>query len=314
MAPSSSGRSSSLPASAIPNGATSSGARHHRDGEPAAAGEQRAGALGEHDVGGPQRARGEREGDAGRVERAAAVVGEQHDPEPPRAPPTAGRAARREPADGDAERADELERHRDAERDPVHRLVDAEVHRAEREPEGDRDADVATRAPAQPRPPDRDEDQRGEREPPERGARRPELVEQLDRERRADLQRGDGEQDEPDAGRTPRPGPPALRGVLRYRSSRIARAVPDALAELAWSCASRRLVDAAGRSLRSSVHSDASPQPRVAQRVLGRDEQRAAGAAAPRARVRVEECRSRSPRGRRSPTTPSSSSATSSPP
>ena len=36
------------------------------------------------------------------------------------------------------------------------------------------------------------------REPPERRARRPELVEQLDRERRADLQRRDREQDEPD--------------------------------------------------------------------------------------------------------------------
>ena len=68
-------------------------ARHHRDREPAAAGEERAGALGEHDVGRPQRAGGERErdADAGRATRPSSRRGRGCRPR--RAPPTAGRAA-----------------------------------------------------------------------------------------------------------------------------------------------------------------------------------------------------------------------------
>ena len=71
---------------------------------------------------------------------AARVVGEPEDPDRrERHPHQVERPPRED--DGESERAGDLERHRDAQRDAVHRLVDAQVHGAEREPEDDRDAD-----------------------------------------------------------------------------------------------------------------------------------------------------------------------------
>ena len=159
-------------------------ADRHRERQPRAARERLAGALGQVDVGDPASGRREREQHAEAVDRAAARVGEQHDPgrgehdpddveRPPRAD------------HGDQQRAGELDRDRDAERDPVHRLVDRPVHQPERDAERARDPQVAF----EPRPPDRPQHERGEREPQERRAARPELVEQRHGERRADLQR-----------------------------------------------------------------------------------------------------------------------------
>ena len=61
-----------------------------------------------------------------------------------------------------------------------------------------------------PRPPQRDEDHGGERQPAERRARRAELVEDLDREGRPHLRGDGGEEDEADG---------AVQSALRYRSS-----------------------------------------------------------------------------------------------
>ena len=142
---------------------------------------------------------------------------------------------------------------------------------------------IAVRRPgiaADPRPPDRDEDHRGEAEPPEGSTRRPELVEQLDGERRADLERRDREDDEGDA---------PVQSALAVPQLAQGRAVPHALLRLAVGAPARRLVEPA-RALVALL----GPQRRLgaaalAQRRLARRQQRAARAAPPRARVGVEQ-------------------------
>ena len=86
----------------------------------------------------------QREQHAERVDRAAARVGEQHDPGRGEHDPDAvERPARAE--HGDEQRAGELDRDRDAERDPVDRLVDRPVHQPERDAERAREPQVAAR-------------------------------------------------------------------------------------------------------------------------------------------------------------------------
>ena len=124
-------------------------------------------------------------------------------------------------------------------------------------------------------------------EPPERRARRPELVEQLDGERRAELQRRDREQDER---RRPRHARPGALGNSALAVPQLAqrRAVPHALC--ASPSAATRPPRRTGAGARCAPRSTASPRcSRLAQRRLARRQQRAARAAAPRARVRVEE-------------------------
>src|SRR6188472_2355565 len=84
-----------------------------------------------------QDARAEGEGDSDRVEPLLADSGgEQGDPGGRHRDPE--KVTRAPGADErDAEWPDELEGDRDSERDPVDRLVEAEVHRHEREPESD---------------------------------------------------------------------------------------------------------------------------------------------------------------------------------
>ena len=79
--------------------------------------------------------------------------------------------------EGDAERADELERDRDSERDAVEREIEARVHRGEHEPEGGGKRKLGAAVAVQSRAPDRDEDDGGDRDADERRARGAQLVE-----------------------------------------------------------------------------------------------------------------------------------------
>ena len=114
----------------------------------------------EDDVGGPEGAGGEPECGPGGVDRIAAEAArEQHDakrrqsgPQQVERPPRAG--------EGDRERPGELEGDRDSERQPVERLVEAEVHPRQRDAEQCRQPQALARDATDPRPPDRREDQR----------------------------------------------------------------------------------------------------------------------------------------------------------
>ena len=88
----------------------------------------------EQDVGGPEPAGDQRERDADPVESAAAEVRQQQDAGGRQGDPDqVERPARAEHRD--AERPDELERDRDAQRDAVERRVEGGVHPGEREAE-----------------------------------------------------------------------------------------------------------------------------------------------------------------------------------
>ena len=85
---------------------------------------------------------------------------------PPAASATQSRSLRPPRAgDRDGERPGELERHRDAQRDPVERRVEAEVHPGERQAEQDRVAKRHAGPPGQRGPPDRNQDDGGEPSP-----------------------------------------------------------------------------------------------------------------------------------------------------
>ena len=91
---------------------------------------------------------------------------------------------------GNPEWPDELEGHGDAERDPVDRLVEGEVHRSQHETEEQGDpgpAPVQTEAWS----PDQDQQHRRDQRPEEGYAHRPDLVEETGGERRSDLDRAD---------------------------------------------------------------------------------------------------------------------------
>ena len=116
------------------------------------------------------------------------------------------------------------------------------------------------------RPPPRDEDHGGEREPAERRACRPELVEQLDGERRADLQRRDGEDDEGDAAAHAPSMPSRMR--CQPELERVGRVVEAAgLVERAQRREALRLVVLLPE--RRAVRPEA-PRPRRPPRTAGR--------------------------------------------
>ncbi len=90
---------------------------------------------------------------------------------------------------GHAQRADELDRDRDAQRDAVDRRVDRQVHGREDHPEDSDEAPVRRRPPADARPPGQHQDERGERLAEQHGARGADLVEDGLPEGRAELDR-----------------------------------------------------------------------------------------------------------------------------
>jgi hypothetical protein len=98
--------------------------------------------------------------------------------------------------DGDGERADELDRNRDAEREAVQRLVKHEVHQSGRQPEQDSVGERAARVVAEVGPPDRDKYDGGESHAHEGGAAGTERRKEVLRHGGAELHRGDADQHE----------------------------------------------------------------------------------------------------------------------
>ena len=114
--------------------------------------------------------------------------------------PEQRRAARREPATATPERSDELERDRDSQRQAVERLVEAEVHRAEGQPER---GDQPQVAPRRPRSGGRETTSRiaaAKSEAQQRAPAGAEVVEERRRERRAELDRRDANSSETHGG------------------------------------------------------------------------------------------------------------------
>ena len=136
----------------------------HRDRQALAAVEEAPGPLREQDVEAPEaggdRARTRRRSCRARRPPATGAASSTMPGSRERDPDEVEPPAREQRRDGD--RPEELDRHRDAERDPVERLVEREVHRAEREAE-DRDEPQRPRvvAPA-PRAPHGEQDERRE--------------------------------------------------------------------------------------------------------------------------------------------------------
>jgi len=158
------GWSRSAPAPAMPGPERHEHRDRHGQRHAAPAGEDLPGGLCDQDVRGPARRRHERQQHADGVDGAAAGIGQQHDPD--RRQRRAGEVqapARERHRDG--QRAGELDRHRDAERDARERLVDAQVHGAQHDPEGGHEAQVARRVTAHARAPDRLQDHRREERP-----------------------------------------------------------------------------------------------------------------------------------------------------
>src|SRR5437588_669733 len=83
-----------------------------------------------------------------------------------------------------SERGHELERDRDAQRDPVQSRVEAEVHAGQDQPEGRREQQLVARVAVQARSPEREEDDRPEQEAQPHRPARTDLSKQLRRDRR----------------------------------------------------------------------------------------------------------------------------------
>jgi len=89
------------------------------------------------------------------------------------------------PRQRDAERAEELDRDRDAERDPRDRLEERHGQHARADAERDGGSEILARASAEHRARERPQDQRGEREPQRHEAGGPEPIPQRLRQRGA---------------------------------------------------------------------------------------------------------------------------------
>src|SRR5665647_2500238 len=186
---------------------------------------------GDDDVRGPAGTGEQRESDAGPAERGGAEA-EQHDAGatekgPDDLPYSPARDQR------NRERAEELERHREPDRDPAERLVDAPVHPRESDRvAGDQEPVVArTAAQLRPGPQQQDDGRRGEPEPHD--ARRARETEKVLGDRGADLDRGDAAEDEPDGARphqawpAPRTHAVHLMGTLHLMgTARMVSSVP----------------------------------------------------------------------------------------
>ncbi len=172
----------------------------HRQRQSLARLERPAQARVEQDVSRPQAARERRQRHAAGVEAVGAAVGESEDPDRGQAGPAEVEQPARA-ADGHRERTDELDRHRDAERDAVNRLVQAEVHPSQHEPEGDRQRQLPARVSAHARSPYGEQHDRRRQQPQERGASGPQAIEQRHRQRRPTLDRDDRAYDQPAGGR-----------------------------------------------------------------------------------------------------------------
>ena len=123
------------PALAIPNGRAMTAPTAIASTRPVGPAIGAADADAERDVGGPEHARSRARTRLRRVEPVLADPrGEEHDPGGGESDPEEV-GQRREPRSAMPSGPDELERDGDAERDPVDRLVEAEVHRHEHEPE-----------------------------------------------------------------------------------------------------------------------------------------------------------------------------------
>ena len=153
------------------------GRHQHRERQPGPTREGLPDAHAEQDVGGPEGAGQQGERHAEPVQVGAAEVRQQQDAgRGERHPGEVERPARAEHRN--TERADELEGDGDAERDPVERRVEGEVHPREREPEQHRQHQLAPAEPAQRRPPDQGEHDRGREHAQEDRAAGADLVEQ----------------------------------------------------------------------------------------------------------------------------------------
>jgi hypothetical protein len=139
-------------------------------------------------VGRPEAAGEQRQRDAEPVEVGGPEVRQQDDPAAGHGHPEQIERTPR-PRDRHAERADELECHGDAERDPVDRLVEAQVHRDEREPVCQGQPPLGARQTPHRRAPQRREDDGREQHAEEGRAARADLVEQGLREGPAELDR-----------------------------------------------------------------------------------------------------------------------------
>ena len=168
------------------------GADGHRDGHPAAAGDGGARPGARHDVQRPERGRDQREHHPQRVEPAASAVAvgqaqgedaEQGEHDPAAVAPAARQRGR------EGERAEELDRHRRAERQPGEGGVVEPVHPGQADPEEDDGPPLRPAPAAHPRPDDREQHDRGEAEAEQGGAHRAGDREQVRRQRRAELER-----------------------------------------------------------------------------------------------------------------------------
>jgi hypothetical protein len=171
----------------------------------------------DQDVGAPQAAGQQGERDAEPVEVVHAALGQGEDPRRgERHPEQIERAARA--GDGDHQRADELEGHRDPQRNAVDRRVEREVHAGQHEPEQSGEQQIRPGAPAPLGSPQWDEDDRAAEQPQPYRAARADAREQRDRDRRAELDRGDRAEHERGRRRRREQAHPPRRGRCLTRS------------------------------------------------------------------------------------------------
>ena len=122
------------------------------------------------------------------------------------------------------QRAGELDRHRDGERDPGDRLVERPVHQPERDAERPGEPQVA----GQPGAPDRPQHDRRERQSQERRTRRTKLIEQRHGQRCTDLRGNRRDDHEADGGRAlPADGRPRATDVAVHALRSTWRSVLD---------------------------------------------------------------------------------------
>ena len=166
------GSSSADPPCTSPDRQRHERADAQRDREPVQRRERLPDPLGREDVARPARPGDQHEHDADRVDVVRVPARrEQHDPAAGEHDPQPVQRASR-PRDRHRERTGELDRHRDAQRQPVESLVERPVHRAEDQPVRRDREPVRPRPPAQRRTRDQHHDQRRDAQPQQHGAGR----------------------------------------------------------------------------------------------------------------------------------------------
>ncbi len=149
----------------------------------------------DEDVHAPKASGHHREADAEAIQAVSPAARQRHDPRCSQPDPEEIDAAPGA-ADCHRQRTDELDRHGDPQRDTVKRLIEAQVHPGQHEPEQGHQAEITERARLDARPPNRQQHHACEHQAQQDRAGRTDRAEQLRGQRRAELDRSNRAQDE----------------------------------------------------------------------------------------------------------------------